>query len=477
MTGDLLIGLDLGTTRVKGLLITAGGRQLGQAERPTPWRHADGGTEADPLLLAAAGVAVAVELAGLAKRLGARVAGVGLTGMGEAGVLVDAANRPLNPVIAWHDPRGDHAAIEAAIGRDVFQQGTGMHLDAQPSLSKIQWLVRTRPGCGQAVRFHSVPEWVLLALGGRPVSELSLASRTGLLSLTDRSPWQPAGTLVGRSLLADLILAGEPAGLAGEGAGIPGLPGPSPAELPAELAGAALTVAGHDHQTAALALGAGRDGTLLDSIGTAEAMVRCVRAPLDPAAVGRLADRRVSVGWSVVPDHYTVLHGLLTGMTLERLAPMLGATDREGRRALGQAALLVDTGSEHRQLLRELDGQVFVGPLTEGLSPAAVWAAAVQQTADQADRAIDLIDSEVGPHRDVVLTGGWLRNPAVLAAKRARYGAFVSSGLDDAMNEAGAVGAGYLAGVAAGLLTRPPVDGLPHWQPTRSEQWQREESR
>ena len=50
-----------------------------------------------------------------------------------------------------------------------------------------------------------------------------------------------------------------------------------------------LTVAGHDHQTAAFALGAAVDGALFDSLGTAEALLRTVRAPLVP--------RTRSTGW------------------------------------------------------------------------------------------------------------------------------------------------------------------------------------
>jgi sugar (pentulose or hexulose) kinase len=460
--GDgLLVGIDMGTTRVKALLLAPDGRELGHAERPTPWQQVDGGTCTDPLLLASLGVQVAVEVTGLAEQLGARVAGVGVTGMGEAGVLVDAGNAPLAPVIAWHDPRGDHDRIAADLGKDAFQRGTGMHLDAQPSISKILWLRRRVPGCAAAVRFHSMPEWVVLALGGRSVSELSLASRTGMLGLAEPQPWQPVTDLLGGRLLADLAVAGEPAGTVGGG---PGVPGVTPAGgLPAALAGAALTVAGHDHQTASLAVGAARDGALLDSFGTAEALLRCVKAPVDPAAVGRLADRRVSVGWSVVPGHCTVLFGLLTGMTLEQLAPMLGGVDRETRRALGRAALDVAAADlPDGPVLHERDGQTLVGPLAPGLTPAAVWAAAVEQLADRTADAIGLLDAEVGPYRDVVLTGGWVRNPAVLAAKQHRYGSAVRSA--PAVNEAGAVGAGFLAGVAAGLLDRPPHDGVPHWQ-------------
>ena len=61
------------------------------------------------------------------------------------------------------------------------------------------------------------------------------------------------------------------------------------------LRGATLTVAGHDHQVAAYGLGAATDGALLNSLGTAEALVRTVR-PLAPAQVAALTAAGVSVG-------------------------------------------------------------------------------------------------------------------------------------------------------------------------------------
>src|SRR5207302_5522595 len=125
-------------------------------------------------------------------------------------------------------------------------------------------------------------------------------------------------------------VAGAPAGTA---------KGP---DLPVPLRGAALIVAGHDHQTAAFAVGAVRAGCLLDSLGTAEALVRCVEGPLDPAVVGRLAAQRITTGLGVVPERYSVLAGLRTGLVLEHIARMIGSDTQEARIALGDAALSVN---------------------------------------------------------------------------------------------------------------------------------------
>lgn len=328
-----MIGLDIGTARIKALGFGLDGDALAEVERPTPWSTHGDQAEMDPGELAeivrdtVASVPLAIEEAG-GERV--RVVAVGVTGMGEAGVLADGHGRPLARILAWHDPRGDADVVRREVGEDEFQRAVGMPLNAQPSLAKILWLRRSIEAAATAVRFLSLPEWGVVCLGGEPVSELSLASRTGLLDIGALEPFAGAIAVVGRNLLSELVQAGDAAGTAG---------GDS---LPASIQGAVLTVAGHDHQAAALAVGAARPGALFNSLGTAEALVRCVDGPLDPAAVGRLAAGGTTVGWGVARGCSTVQEGLRTGLVLERLAALLGAHDRASRRLLGEQALEVD---------------------------------------------------------------------------------------------------------------------------------------
>ena len=85
--------------------------------------------------------------------------------------------------------------------------------------------------------------------------------------------------------------------------------------------------------------------------------------------------------------------------------------------------------------------------------PVAVWRGAIEavRARSGADRPVDEV---AGPHTRLVVTGGWARDPAVLAAKR-RRGAIETP----LVVEAGCRGAALLAGVAAGLY--PSADDLP----------------
>ena len=73
-----------------------------------------------------------------------RVRSIGVTGLAESGVLLDAAARPAAPVIAWFDHRGDHELEQA--GREfpafaaMFERTTGLRWSSQASIAKLLWL-------------------------------------------------------------------------------------------------------------------------------------------------------------------------------------------------------------------------------------------------------------------------------------------------------------------------------------------------
>jgi sugar (pentulose or hexulose) kinase len=433
------IGIDVGTARVKAIAVDPGGGVRGESEQPTPWQHrGDGRAEIDPMVLAhlaqqVAGDAATRSLATVDGR--PRISGIGVTGMAETGVLVDGHDRPLAPAIAWHDPRGEVDTIARELGTDTFQTTTGLPLTALPSLAKLLWLRRHRPDTKDAVRFYSVGEWVVRRFGGDPVAELSLASRTGLIDLARARPWDAAFALLDSPpLLPTPVVAGTPAGQAhGD-------------DVPAALRGAALTVAGHDHQVAAYGVGAATDGALLDSLGTAEALVRTVRPPLTPQRVAALTAGGVSVGWGVVADHLCVLAGLWTGLTLDRLATMLDAVTAADRVALGERALAAAGDHPTLRLVDPHGDQFGIAGVTDGVTPAVLWRAAVDGLVAESARVLTRIQAMTGPYREVVVAGGWLRNPALLAAKRRQYPDMRVT----AVAEPGAYGAALLAATAAG---------------------------
>jgi sugar (pentulose or hexulose) kinase len=432
---DLLVGVDVGTTACKAAVVRAGdGAEVAHGAVPTPWTVVPSGAEVAPARLLDAALAATAEA--LAGAPGGQVVAAGVTSMAETGVLLDGHGRPLAPAIAWHDARGEAEAarLEADLGGERFSARTGLPVRPLFSIAKYAWLRANHPEVARAVRWLSVAEWVVHGLGGEQVAELSLASRTGLLDLERRAWWEEALAWAGATpgLLAGLVQAGSPAGRA-DGARLP------------RLAGAALTVAGHDHLSASVGAGATRPGDLFDSSGTAEALIRAVPPPVAPADVGRLVAAQVTVGWHVLPGQHALLGASRAGLGLRRFLDLLGV-DEQGRAELDRAAAAAPPGSGGLAV-RDVFGETAA---LEGIgadpAPALVWRAALEAVTQRAAELRAHIESVAGPSRRLVLAGGWARSPAARSVKRALLGPFEWP----RVTEAGARGAALLAGVAAG---------------------------
>ena len=431
MKQEILIGVDIGTSRLKAVATDLDLKVLSEYTEPTPWKHEKNFSEIDMALLAKTVTAVASKAAELA---GGKVIAIGFTGFSETGVLIDASGTPLSPGLAWHDPRGLTEPIVKELGDFEFRARAGALLNEIVTISKTLWLNKNYPESKRAKHFLSAPEWVAYCLGAEPVNELSLVSRTGFFDVEARQPWEEAINLVGggKDFLARLVVAGEPIGIVNE-------------KAPENLRGAIITIAGHDHFTAAYYSGAINEGSLFDSMGTAEALLRTFKAPLKRDAIAELAAANVGLSCSVIADHYTLLGALPTGLTLERACSLLGVTSLDEKVALGTAALSIDPAASAMRVVNDYHG-LSITNLDDAVSPAALFRATVEHLVEDSAEMISLIEKFTGKAQNVVIAGGWIKNPIIAFAKEKQFGKYRVS---DA-TEAGATGAAEFAGIAAG---------------------------
>jgi len=439
---DLLLGIDVGTTACKAAVVDRAGVERAHGQAPTPWQRVPTGAEIDPEALCAAALAAAG--AALADAPEGDVRGVGVTSMAETGVLLDDGGVPVAPAIAWHDARGaDEArAFAAALGERRFVRTTGLPAGPLCSLAKLGWVRDHVPDARRGTRWLNVGEWVVRRLGGRDVAELSLASRTGLLDLRARAPFHDALAWAGLpdDLMGELVVAGTACGVVDE------------AVLPA-AAGAALTVAGHDHLAAGIGVGVVAAGDVLDSCGTAEALIAIVAPPLEPDAIEASVAGGVTVGWHVAPDRHALLGSLWSGLALQEVLDALGAgSDRRSELDAGALATAPGEAPAFELELHSLERRPLTLP--SGHAPEHIWRAAIDSANREVAALLAHIDAVAGPHRRLVVAGGWARDPAVLAARRS-LGAVQAP----AAVQAGARGAALLSGVAAGIFTS--ADALP----------------
>lgn len=435
--GALLLGIDVGTTFCKAVVLDGGGRVVAQQREPTPWIAVPTGAEVEPEALA--GAALRAAAGALSAAPPGHVAGVGVAGMAETGVLLDAGGRPMTRAIAWHDRRGAEEAQAAAtaLGGEAFSGRTGLRAAPLCSLAKLAWQRRHLPATQAAHRWLGVPEWVARRLGGDEIAELSLASRTGLLDLQTRAWWPAALAWLDAS--AGLFPAPAPSGtrIGRVGDRLPG------------ARGAAITVAGHDHVVAMLGAGATGDDDTLHSAGTAEAFVRTSPSLLSRARVRAAVAGGVSVGWHVLPGRWALLSGGELSVPLSGVARMLGLERPEAReRVDAAAAALPDTEPTPRVTGLDGAGELVIRGITADTTPAHVWRAAVEATAALGEAALARADAVAGAHGRLVAVGGGVRGRAVRDAKERRLGPVEWS----PVGEATARGAALVGGLAAGTF-------------------------
>ena len=209
----MLLGIDLGTSSVKALLLDESGQVHGRSSGPyrvlSP--RADW-VESEPREWLQAVRDAVQEAVGSRSR---DVRAVGLSGQMHGVVLCDDYGTPLRPAILWADTRsGDELGTYRALGpeaRSVLANPyvTGM---AGPSLL---WLRRHELDAYDKARWALQPkDWLRMQLTGQAGAEPSDASATLLYNIPeDRWAWEVAETLgLRHDLLAPLAPSSSRAG-------------------------------------------------------------------------------------------------------------------------------------------------------------------------------------------------------------------------------------------------------------------------
>lgn len=180
----MYLGLDLGTSGLKGILIDEGQAVLAEATAPlTVSRPADGWSEQAPHDWIAAAEAVLDALA--AHGLG-QVRGIGLSGQMHGATLLDSADEVLRPCILWNDTR---AADEAAELDDdpVFRRVSGNIVFPGFTAPKVLWVERHEPRLRDRLAKVLLPkDYLRLWLTGDHVAEMSDAAGTSWLDVGAR---------------------------------------------------------------------------------------------------------------------------------------------------------------------------------------------------------------------------------------------------------------------------------------------------
>lgn len=320
----MFLGIDLGTSAVKTVLVDHEQRVVASASRSlTTASPRPGYSEQDPAQWIDATFATLDALkADHAGELAA-VDGIGLSGQMHGATLLDADFKPLRPCILWNDGRSVAECRMLEQRWPALRATTGNKAMPGFTAPKLLWIAKHEPEIFAATKLVLLPKaYLRLVLSGEAIEDISDASGTLWLDVARRDWSDDAlfATGLSRSQMPRLV----------EGCALA-------ARLRSELAlrwgmtrRPMIAGGAGDNPAGAVGIGAIRPGTAFISLGTSGALL----APTDTIAAN--PERIVHTFCHAVPAMWIQAGAILSAAScLAWIARLLGASEAELLEPLG----------------------------------------------------------------------------------------------------------------------------------------------
>ncbi len=452
MTDIALLGIDIGTSSTKTVIVRPDGTVLGLAtqeyavETPRPgWAEQNPETWLNAALDTMRRALIAADIPA------GQVRAIGLSGQMHGTVCLDAHGRALRPAIIWADQRSaaQVAEIEARIGRARLAAWTANPLATGFMLATWLWLRAHEPDGAAATAHLLLPkDYVRHRFTGEIGAEPSDASSTLLFDTANRC-W--SAPLLDALDLDDRVLPPVAASAAIAGGLLPEI-----ATTTGLCPGTPVIYGGSDQAMQAVGHGVVAPGALSSTIGTGGQLFAPIARPAyDPQA-------RLHCFCHVMPDAWHLESAMLAaGLSLKWLRDnvLIGLTYQE----IADAAATIPPGAEGLFFLPYLAGErtphmdprargSFVG-LTLRHGRAHIARAVMEGVVFGMRQGLALmLDLGVTPERDVghgiIASGGATQHPLWLQLQADMFNRPLHQ---TTTVEAAAVGAALLAGVGVGI--------------------------
>ncbi|GLU48522.1 xylulokinase [Nocardiopsis ansamitocini] len=445
MATDALLGIDLGTSGVKALVVATDGTVLAEADAAHPVSApAHGWAETDPKEWWTA--CVGAVHAALARAGHPRIVAIGLDGQMHGLVLASADGTPVRPALLWADQRATGELVRWR-GLSAAEQ-TRLANPLTPGMlgPLLSWTARHEPAALAAARWALLPkDWLRLHLTNNAATDPSDASATLLWDMPANT-WSSAAIdaagVPGRLLPPVRSSAKSSGELAPEAAAELGLNAGTPVAVGAGDTPAALHATGLRAQQAQLTVGSGAQLVLLTDTPAAVEGVNVYRTA-------------AATGW------YRMAAVQNAGIALEWVRGLLGADWTElydaaavGEPGAGKTLFVPHLTGERTPVLDPLATGVLSG-LRLGTDRAAVLRAALEGVALSVRHAATALPG--GLPASVRLAGGGARHPAFRRLLADVLGVEL---VPITLRSASGLGAALLAADAVGLSVPAPALGL-----------------
>ncbi|MBN1834282.1 MAG: hypothetical protein JW820_00460 [Spirochaetales bacterium] len=321
-----VLGIDIGTSGSKAIVIDEQGNKLGHAQRSYPMScPAPGCLELDPAVLWESVEQVIREAASATAQDPVSV--LSIATMGDSFVPVDARGAPVGNFILASDARSAREAdtLSRELGYRRIYDITGMPPHPINTITKVLWLKNHEPEIfSRAAHFLCAEEFAVSRLGLPPTTSHCNACRTMAFDI-QKLRWSEemlAAVGLGEGSFAAAVPSGVVIGAVSDSvASSLGLP-----------RGVKVVSGGMDQACSALGTKAVGQGIAEDSLGTVEALSFTVdRSVLTDELRGGLLEGHYSVNCHVISGKYLIMALVLSaGSTVQWFSRELGAEDASG---------------------------------------------------------------------------------------------------------------------------------------------------
>ncbi len=277
MNDSYLIGIDAGTTSIKGLLISADGSYQKIIQKEYSLEYRDGEiVELDPEIYWESTRFIINQLLSQSRVRPKQIRAISFASQGETLITVDNDGKPLRKAIVWLDNRSDAEAktIEQTFTRQILLEKTGQPeiLPLWPA-TRILWIKDKEPEIFRKVgKFLLVEDYLIYRLTGQYFSEESLVSSTLYFDIRKKQWWDEMLDFlnIGPQLLPEVLPSGTPTGkISAEAVSATGL---SPDTL--------VVTGGYDHVAGAIGSGNISKGLVSETTGASMAMCVTIDNPV-----------------------------------------------------------------------------------------------------------------------------------------------------------------------------------------------------
>ena len=187
----MFLGLDLGTSGLRALLVRVDGSVVGSAEATYPVSHPQSGwSEQNPADWVTACESVVAKLRAAHPQDWPDLSGIAVAGQMHGATLLDAKDDVLRPCILWNDTRSFAEATDLD-GQPGMREISGNIVFPGFTAPKLVWLARHEPKIFERVAKVLLPkDYLTFWLTGEHVSEMSDAAGTAWLDVEKRA-WSP----------------------------------------------------------------------------------------------------------------------------------------------------------------------------------------------------------------------------------------------------------------------------------------------